>query len=112
MPNKVYTTPIFETKFKRLSKKFASIGEELEALEDDLKKNPKLGTQISGNIYKVRLASSDKGKGKSGGFRIITYLIEEDHSSTEIFLVTIYDKSEESTIKKPELVKLIKSIFQ
>jgi mRNA-degrading endonuclease RelE of RelBE toxin-antitoxin system len=112
MPNKVFTTPIFETKFKRLSKKFSSIGDELDALEEELKENPKLGTQISGNIYKVRLASSDKGKGKSGGFRIITYLLEEDKRSTEIYLVTIYDKSEESSIKKAELVKLIKSIFQ
>jgi hypothetical protein len=39
--------------------------------------NPKLGQSLGSNLYKIRLSASDKGKGKSGGFRLITYLIQE-----------------------------------
>jgi len=47
-----------------------------------LEENPQLGTLITENVYKVRLASKSKGKGKSGGFRIINYL--EDLSEKEL----------------------------
>jgi mRNA-degrading endonuclease RelE of RelBE toxin-antitoxin system len=46
----------------------------LENLEKELTDNPKLGEPLGANIYKIRVAAKDKSKGKSGGFRIITYL--------------------------------------
>jgi mRNA-degrading endonuclease RelE of RelBE toxin-antitoxin system len=58
------------------------------------------------------LAARDKRKGKSGGFRIISYLVQEFQDSTEIYLITIYDKSEEASIDKSVLQKLVKSIFK
>ena len=61
------------------------------------------------NIYKVRVADEAKGKGKSGGFRVITYLIEENAASTDIYLITIFDKSEESSIDKDDIKEIIKS---
>jgi len=73
--------------------------------------NAELGEPLGANLYKIRLASSDKGKGKSGGFRIITYLVREKENICEIFLIIIYDKSEEGSIKKPLLLKLAKSIL-
>jgi mRNA-degrading endonuclease RelE of RelBE toxin-antitoxin system len=112
MPNRVIVTPLFEKKFKRFSKKFPSLYNEIEILENALIQNPALGDPLGANLYKVRLASEDKGKGKSGGFRIITYLIKETSDSTDIFLITIYDKSEESTISKTVLINLVKSIFE
>jgi len=54
----------------------------------------------------------DKGKGKSGGFRIITYVVKVFQQSFEIYLITIFDKSEEESIPKPVLLKLVKSIFK
>ena len=61
-------------------------------------------------MYKIRLANKDKRKGKSGGFRIITYLIREKEDENEIFLITIYDKSEEQNIIKSDLLRLINAI--
>ena len=57
------------------------------------------------------MASSDKNSGKSGGFRIITYLIDEKEDGVEINLMLIYDKSEESSITKSEIIKIIKKYF-
>jgi len=42
---------------------------------DDLENNPRLGTAIGKNCYKIRLSIRSKGKGKSGGARVITHLI-------------------------------------
>ena len=111
MGNSVIYTPFFESRCKRFLKKFASLENELVELEKDLLQNPELGEPLGVGLYKIRLASKDKKKGKSGGFRIITYLIKETKGAYEIFFIIIYDKSEEGSLKKPQLLKLIKSIF-
>ena len=112
MANSVLITPYFEKKYKRFAKKFTSLDDELLALESDLKANPKLGESLGANMYKIRLASKDKGKWKSGGFRVITYLVQELQNSCAIYLITIFDKSEESTITKTTLQQLVKTIFE
>ncbi len=111
MANKVTPTPYFENKFKRLSKKFRSLAKDILALEDLLIADPTLGESLGAGMYKIRLANKDKGKGKSGGFRVITYLIKENDEENEIFLITIYDKSEEENIIKSDLVKLINDLL-
>ena len=111
MKNKIFTLPVFDSRYKRFSKKFPSLESELLELKDQLLENPKIGTLIAENTYKVRLASADKNSGKSGGFRIITYLVEENMDGFDINLLLIYDKSEESSVKKAEIVKIIKRYF-
>ena len=112
MANFVIPTPFFESKYKRLARKFPSLGIELVNLEKDLINNPKLGESLGSNLYKIRLSAKDKGKGKSGGFRVITYLVQEFQNSFEIYLITIFDKSEEASISKSLLIKIVKSIFK
>ncbi|WP_336913115.1 hypothetical protein [Runella sp.] len=53
------------------------------------------------------MASESKGKGKSGGFRIITYFVDESQNDQTVYLVTIYDKSEQSTMAKKDLLKIV-----
>lgn len=67
----------FEREVKTLSKKFRTLPKELTALLDELEENPTKGTNLGGGFYKIRLASQSKGGGKSGGFRVITYYIEQ-----------------------------------
>ena len=111
MANKVTPTSYFEGRFKRFAKKFPSLADELLALEEILLVNATSGEPLGAGLYKIRLANKDKGKGKSGGFRVITYLVKENADECEIFLIPIYDKSEETNIIKTDLVKLVKSIF-
>jgi mRNA-degrading endonuclease RelE of RelBE toxin-antitoxin system len=108
--NKVHLTPYFYRKAKRLLKKYASLNKNLAQLQNDLVRNPQMGVNYGSNIYKIRIADESKGKGKSGGFRVITYLIEETENSTDIFLITIFDKSEEASVTKDDIKKLIKAI--
>lgn len=47
------------------------------------------------------------GKGKSGGARIINYVVV---SKTEIYLLTIYDKNEKESVADKEILDLINNI--
>lgn len=107
MANFVTPTPLFLRKAKRLIKRFSTLEDNLEKLEQELILNPQTGVNYGANIYKIRLGDESKGKGKSGGFRIITYLVYESKGTTEIFLITILDKSEEATMKKADIINLI-----
>lgn len=109
MVNNVRLTSFFLKKAKRLLKKYQTLQRSLEHLEQILIENPKIGDSYGSNIYKIRLADESKGKGKSGGFRVITYVIEESVNSTDIYLITIFDKSEEASIDKDDIKKIIKS---
>ena len=112
MKNKVIATPYFASRFKKFSKKFISLEKEIKILENQLLENPESGENLGAGLYKIRLASESKGKGKSGGFRVITYLMRETENGIEIYLITIYDKSQESSITKKDLLTLVKKIFE
>lgn len=97
---RIVPTPPFERELKRLAKKYLSIKKDIEKLGTELLETPTLGTPLGNDCYKIRMAISSKGRGKSGGARIITYVqvIEKD-----IFLVAIYDKSEVGSISQKEI---------
>lgn len=72
MSYEVISTPLFEWETKPLIKKYSSLVNELGDLIDSLAEQPVQGTALANNCYKIRLAIKSKGKGKSGGARIIT----------------------------------------
>lgn len=113
MKYEVITTENFIKEAKPLLKKYSSLKNELLELQQELLENPKMGTLITENVYKIRLAIKSKGKGKSGGARVITYLeldLKIEEETTNIFLLTIYDKSDMENISKNEIDDLIKGI--
>jgi mRNA-degrading endonuclease RelE of RelBE toxin-antitoxin system len=101
----VIPTPRFLRQVKKLKKKYKSLIHELLDFEDSLAQNPTQGTDLGNNTYKVRLAIESKNSGKSGGARIITYIVNEQK---EVYLISIYDKSEISTIKDNDLKNILK----
>jgi hypothetical protein len=111
MKNNVIALSTFSTAYKRFLKKFPNLKTEFSELEKILTAEPKTGESLGAGLYKIRLASKDKNSGKSGGFRVITYLVTETESETNVYLLKIYDKSEDATFKTPLLIKLVKSIF-
>ena len=103
MSYKVTYTARFEKEAKRLAKKYPSIAEDILTLVELLKTDPKQGTPLGKNLYKIRLGIESKGQGKSGGARVITYVI---FSHSTVFLASIYDKSEQDSISVLILLKL------
>ncbi len=79
-------------------------------MEKDIINNPFLGDNLGSGIRKVRMAIASKGKGKSGGARILTLNLLLDTESMEITLLTIYDKGEISNVKDDFIKYLISNL--
>ncbi len=103
----VIPTDQFKKAAKRLVKKFPSLKEELAELNVILQETPEIGTLLGNNTYKIRLAVKSKGKGKSGGTRVITYVVTDEG---EVYLLTIYDKSEFDSISAKTLKKILDNL--
>lgn len=108
MSYKIETIRTFDKQIKRLSKKHSSIKKDLLELVNDLMANPQKGTPLGKNCFKIRLSITSKGKGKSGGARVITYLQIIDET---IYLLTIYDKSEKENLNEGEIDALLDEIL-
>jgi hypothetical protein len=107
MKYQVLTIPPFDKQFKRLLKKYPSLKGEITQLAISLQTEPKSGIAIGNDCYKIRLAIRSKGKGRSGGARVITYVQLVKHS---LYLIAIYDKSELPTLNSQEINALLKQI--
>ena len=105
MNYKIELTDNFKKEAKKLIKKYASLRAEIAALGKELAETPKLGTPLGNNIYKIRLAIAGKGKGKSGGARVISFVKIIDKT---VFLLSIYNKGDKDTISNKEVEELLK----
>ena len=79
------------------------------SLLKQIKDNPAAGIDMGDGIRKIRMAITAKGKGKSGGARVITYNVVTKVEDNEVVLVTIYDKAEVSSISKRDIVSRLRS---
>jgi mRNA-degrading endonuclease RelE of RelBE toxin-antitoxin system len=107
MSYKVLASDRFDKEIKRLIRKFPSLKQEYATLILSLETEPFQGIQIKPNCFKLRLSIASKGKGKSGGARVITYVYIREET---VFLLTIYDKSETETISLKELDRLLREV--
>ena len=80
----------------------------MKAFRKEILENPLQGAELSPGIRKIRMAIKSKGKGKSGGARIITYNFIAAEMNGEIVLLLIYDKENASTAKINVLKQIIK----
>ena len=104
---KVVPSQRFQRAAKPLLKKYPSLKNELRILGKSLAESPEQGTSLGKNCYKTRLAIQSKGKGKSGGARVITYLLTDDE---KVILLTIYDKAQKADLEPGELDHLLDSL--
>ena len=103
----VELTDNFKKEAKRLIRKYRSLKAEIGELITDLEENPTMGTPLGDDIYKVRLAVKSKGKGKSGGVRILSFV---KVIGKTVLLFSIYNKGERDSISDAEIKKLIQDI--
>ena len=107
MSYNIQTIPNFNKELKKLAKKFPSIKNDFSKLIDSLEQEPKQGTDLGNDCYKIRMAIASKGKGKSGGSRVITHVKILENT---VFLLSIYDKSDKETISDKQIKDLLKHI--
>ena len=100
----------FKRQFKRLMKKYHSLLYDFEVQKQELKNNPLAGDDLGAGVRKIRMAINSKGKGKSGGARILTLNILLDAETMDITLLTIYDKGEISNVNDDYIKFLVENL--
>ena len=83
----------FERQVRRLAKKYKSLKGDLRDFQESIIENPFQGSDLGGGVRKIRMAIGSKGKGKSGGARVLTLTVLVT-GDADVTLLTIYDKEE------------------
>jgi len=100
----IFYTSRFQKELKAIIKKHPDFKANFSLFLDSLESQPQQGTPIGKGCYKIRLAVKSKGKGKSGGMRVITFVVTK---RKELFLLSIYDKADKDTLSDKEILALI-----
>ena len=101
----------FERGAKALRKRYPSFESDYDTFLNELEKNPYGGESLGHHIYKNRMAIASKGKGKSGGARVITYNLQQvNDEEVLITLMSIYDKSDVENVSDAYLRSLVQQI--
>lgn len=106
----IIPTPDFEKAFKVLAKRHRSLKHDILDFSKSLQENPFQGDELSPGIRKIRMAITSKGKGKSGGARVITYTVLATEKEGSVYLLNIYDNIIGKT--KSAILKNEKYIFR
>ena len=96
----------FEKEAKRLGKRYMSMKSDIASLSEELLANPHLGTDLGGGLRRIRMAITSKGKGKSGGARVISFTVVVVVEEGEINWHYMYVEGERSEISKKEIEAL------
>jgi mRNA-degrading endonuclease RelE of RelBE toxin-antitoxin system len=107
MSFEIIPTPNFQKEAKRLSKKYFSFKSDLVPILENLQNNPEQGDVIFKNCYKIRFQIKSKNKGKSGGGRLVTLVKVVQN---KVYLLSIFDKSDQETISDQYLKDILKGI--
>ena len=95
---------LYKKTLKKLSKSYININLDIQDFLKSINTKDDLGIELKSNVFKVRIANSDKNKGKSAGYRLISYLAVIEN---ELHLLYIYDKSSLVNISEKEIDKLV-----
>ena len=108
MKYRIESLATFDREVKRLSKRYPSMAADIKALKAEILANPSLGVSLGKNVRKIRMRIASKGRGKSGGARVITVTVVAAVEETEIDLLYIYDKADRASITEAEIEALLK----
>ena len=100
----------FYRQAKRLAKRYHSLPDDLQVLQQALMENPEIGISLGGGKRKIRLGVKSKGGGKRGGLRVITLNVVVEATDTCVNLLTIYDKKEIPNVSEQYIDQIIRNL--
>ncbi len=107
MSNRVVVRKSFLGSAKKLARRYRSFQKDLAKLIDELRINSNIGIPLGNNVYKIRLGIASKGRGKSGGARVISYVYR---SAGFVYLLFVYDKADMDAIPESDLRVLVREL--
>ncbi len=110
MTYKVQLAASFKRSVKKLKRRYPHIQDDIRDGIEVLLHAPRLGVVVSGSggIRKIRLANRDARRGKSGGYRLLYYL--EDEETQALYLLLVYSKSDRANVTRHELKQLLDEV--
>lgn len=85
MQYQIKIAPTFKKEFKRLYKRYPSLEQDVINLHEEILAYPTtIGTDLGSGLRKIRMRITSKGKGKSGGARVITFTVVVSSNESEI----------------------------
>ena len=93
-----------------MAKRYRSLIDDYEAFLDNLRLNPLQGDEIAPHVRKIRMAITSKGRGKSGGARVITFNALVSEQDGKIYLLLIYDKTDTPNVKMNVIKEIIEEL--
>jgi len=103
---KIISLESFAKDVKKLHKKYKAIASDLRILESELQENPQCGINLGNACYKIRLKNSSVPTGKSGGFRVVYYYVDEENN---LYLMAMYSKTELENISDERINEILKT---
>ena len=85
--------------FEHAAEQAGMTAEEVEELIEFLSLHPSAGDAIEGSGGCRKLRFPGRGKGKSGGYRAVTFYSGQD---IPVYLITVFSKGERSNLSKRE----------
>lgn len=110
MSIEIVRTKSFDTAAKSLAKRYRSFKDDYAIFIESLQSNPHQGAELSPGVRKVRMTIRAKGRGKSGGARVITYNALISEYEGKIYLLYIYDKSEASNVRPEAIGEMLRAL--
>ncbi len=104
MKLRIVEKTLYKKAYKKLSKEYKNIQDDIDDFINSISSKDDLGIELKSNIFKVRIKNRNKNKGKSAGYRLISYLALVEN---ELQLLYIYDKSKIENLKEDEIDNLI-----
>ncbi len=104
MKLEVVEKSLYKKVLKKLAKRYRNIEKDVDDFLNAITTKEDLGIELKSNIFKARIRNSDKHKGKSAGYRLISYLAVID---SKLYLLYIYDKSQIENLSEKEIDSII-----
>lgn len=105
MSYKIIPTEYFKQQVRLLQKNYPDIRHDLRDLHNMLMENPKCGKSLGKKVFKIRLKNSNISKGKRCGYRVISYVVDDEQ---KVRLLTIYTKSRKADISDDEILLILR----
>ncbi len=112
MTSKFVFMPRFERSVKQLKKRYRRIADDLTQALESIEENPSIGNVIPDDylVRKLRVASRDMQRGKSGGFRLLYKLSTEDTEDVIVYLLFVYAKTDQADVTLTQLKSLVDEV--
>jgi mRNA-degrading endonuclease RelE of RelBE toxin-antitoxin system len=110
---KFKVTPRFERSLRKLKRRYPLIAADLKPTFAEIETNPEVGVVIPDDfaIRKVRVASRDMQRGKSGGFRLL-YKLSLEGDYLQAVLLFIYAKTDQENVSMAFLEALLNDLTE